>query len=262
MKRNIRIILITVLITAFTFFEGEGQATVKNNAFQAGENLKYLVHYGWIDGGYETMKIENSTFYDLDIYHIFMNARTTGLTDKLYRVDDTYESFVVPETGLPLKSIRNIKEHNYRQYIEVVFDQDEDYVFSQLSGKHKVPDNTFDILSAFFYLRNILYEKGDTGLTDNEIINISTFFGDDIFPLIIRYKGKETIKTRLGKVKCIKFQPVTEVGRVFKDEDDMTIWVSDDLNFVPVRVKFDLFIGSLNCDLIEYSGLKYYLSVK
>jgi len=257
-----RITLITVLLIAMVFFNGTVPSPVKKNAFQAGENLKYLVHYGWIDGGVASLKVENSSLYDRNVYHIIMNARTKGITDKLYRVDDTYESFILPETGLPLKSIRNIKEGNYRNYNEVLFNQDEDYVVSLLTGKHYVPDSTLDILSAFFFLRNILTEKGSTGLKDNEIIKMSTYFGDEIYPLVIRYKGKETIKTDLGKVRCIKFQPVTEVGRVFDENDDMTIWISDDLNFVPIRVQFELFIGSLNCDLIEYTGLKYYMSVK
>jgi hypothetical protein len=36
----------------------------------------------------------------------------------------------------------------------------------------------------------------------------------------------------------------------------MTIWVSDDLNKIPIRVKANIMVGSVKVDLTDYSGLK------
>ncbi|MCX6258306.1 MAG: DUF3108 domain-containing protein [Bacteroidia bacterium] len=253
-EKNAVIILIIIVLSMY--LNGTIPFQTYSNAYQAGENLKYKLHYGWINGGYASLKVENSKVNDTDVLRIVLNGKTTGLTDKLYRVNDTYESYVLPKNGLPLKAIRNIHEQNYRDYNEVIYNQENDFVISQKTGKHFVPDNTLDILSAFYYLRNLLMDKGSSGLTINDIITLTTFFGDEIYPLIIKYKGTEKINTDLGTIRCLRFQPVTEVGRVFKDNDDMTIWISDDLNYVPIRVQFELFIGSVKCDLIEYSGLK------
>jgi len=52
------------------------------------------------------------------------------------------------------------------------------------------------------------------------------------------------------------------VDRVFKDEDDMTIWVSDDANRIPVRVKTEIWVGALKVDLTSYSGLLNPFSAK
>jgi len=109
------------------------------------------------------------------------------------------------------------------------------------------------MVSVFFYIRNIDY----SGLEDGDIIKIVTFFDDEIFPFDMRYRGIETIKTRMGTYNCIRLVPFVEPGRIFNKEDDMTIWLSNDRNKVPVRVKFDLKVGSIKCDLIEFSGLKY-----
>ena len=68
--------------------------------------------------------------------------------------------------------------------------------------------------------------------------------------------GKEVIKSDIGKIRCIKLRPQLVIDRVFKDEDDMTIWVSDDANKIPVRVQADIYVGSLKVDLSSYSGLK------
>lgn len=225
-----------------------------NSAYKAGENLKYLMYYGWFDGGNASLVLHNDTINRKNVYHVRMHAKSIGLTDRLYHVNDIYESYFDMHSGLPEKAIRDIREGKYKYYNEVVYNQEENFVMSQKSGKVKVPPQSFDILSSFYYLRNLLLEKE---LTPDTIIKINSYFGDEVFPLILRYKGKETISTKLGTVRCIKFMPVTEVGRVFKTKDDMEIWFSDDQNRLPVRVRFSLFVGSLKCDLIEYSGLMH-----
>ena len=68
----------------------------------------------------------------------------------------------------------------------------------------------------------------------------------------MKYAGDENIKTKLGKFKTMKFTPVVEPGRIFDSEDDVTIWISKDKNYIPVQIRIDLIIGSIKCDLIEY----------
>ncbi len=74
--------------------------------------------------------------------------------------------------------------------------------------------------------------------------------------------GKETIKSDIGKIKCIKLRPKMVVDRVFKSENAMTIWISDDLNRIPVRVKSEIAVGSLKVDLTSYKNLRNPFSAK
>ena len=226
--------------------------TIPNTAFQSGETLKYIMRYGWIKGGVASLQIKEKELNGRKIYHAKALARSIGITDKLYPVRDIYESYIDAKTGLPLKAIRNVREENYKDYNEVTFNHHKNTVNSQKSGEHNVPDNIHDMLSAFYFARRVLFNN----LIVGDVIKIDTYFCDEVFTLEIRYKGLETIKTKVGKINCFKFSPVVEVGRVFDTEDDLSIWISNDNNFIPVRVQFDLFIGSLKCDLIEYSGLK------
>ncbi len=117
----------------------------------------------------------------------------------------------------------------------------------------EVPADVRDMVAVFHYIRNVDYDH----MQYDEIIKINTFFDNEIFPFDMRYRGTEVIKTKGGTFRCIKLVPFVEPGRIFKSEDDMTIWLSDDRNRVPIRVKFDLTVGSIKCDLIEFSGLKY-----
>jgi hypothetical protein len=76
-----------------------------------------------------------------------------------------------------------------------------------------------------------------------------------MYNLQIKFKGRETISTDLGKIRCLKFVPVLQRGRIFKHEEDMVVWLSDDKNHIPIRAKADILFGSLKIDLTSYSGL-------
>lgn len=88
-----------------------------------------------------------------------------------------------------------------------------------------------------------------------DIITIQTFFDEEIFPMKIKLVGRETLHTRAGRIRCIKIHPLIQQGRVFKEEDDLTLWVSDDLNRIPVRIQAEVLVGSIKMDLKGYSNL-------
>jgi hypothetical protein len=229
-----------------------------DSPYQPGENLQYVISYGFITGGKASIILEKDTLLSDSVYHFVVTARTTGIADLLYRVHDTYESYVNPDTDLPLKAIRNIREGNYRKYNEVVFDHvshpDSSIVHSQSSGIHIVPKNIHDIISGFYYFRKYFR---DYKFKKGELIQIQTYFTDELWPLRIRYAGNETLRTKMGKVNCVKFNPVTEVGRVFMTEEDMSVWFSKDNNFLPVKIRFEMRIGAVKIDLVEYEKIKY-----
>ena len=67
--------------------------------------------------------------------------------------------------------------------------------------------------------------------------------------------GKETIRTKFGKINCLKLRPIVEVGRMFKAQNDLTIWFTDDENCIPVLVKMDIrIVGAVYLKLIQYEN--------
>lgn len=199
------------------------------------------------------MSVEEKEFDGKKAFHAVAMAYTTGIADKMFNIFDVYESYMDPETGLPYKAIRNINEGRYKFYDEVLYDRKRNVVHSQRRGEQPVPEGIQDMVSGFYNLRRILTERK---LVLNEMIEIQTYFSDEVYPLKIRYKGQEVIKTKMGKFSALKFSPVTEPGRLFKTEDDIMIWISNDANYLPLRIKVNMLLGSMKCDLIEYSGLK------
>jgi hypothetical protein len=46
-------------------------------------------------------------------------------------------------------------------------------------------------------------------------------------------------------------------GRVFKEEESVTLWVSADKNKIPLKIKADLRVGSIVADLEAFKGLSH-----
>ncbi len=241
MKNKLLIILLLFSVTVFSQKKVDSQS----------EDLKYIVHYGFINGGKASLTLTKELFGNDTVFHAKLKGRTSGVFKPLYKVKDVYESYFDTKTLLPKKAIRNIREGSYRRYNEVTFDREKNQIHSKRSGIKNVPVGIHDILSAFYYARVKYF---NSKLKEGELIKIMTYFADEEFLLQFRFMGYETIRSKIGKIKCYKFIPVVETGRAFKDSDDMTVWISTDKNKLPVRVQFDLFIGSLRCDLVNFSG--------
>jgi len=221
--------------------------------YYPGEQLTYLAHFGFLNAGKATFKLQDRFWDGKQTMHAVAEAKTMGVADKIYKVRDVYESYMNPDNGLHYLAIRNINEGNYKYYNEVKYHQDSNLVYSQKSGTQQVPSRVMDMVAAFYQLRNHLPK----GMKPGETIFINTYFADEIFPLEIRFMGYDMIRTRLGKFRSMKFSPVVEPGRIFDTEDDVTIWFSADKNYVPLQVRIDLIIGSIKCDLVDYAGLQY-----
>ena len=251
MKKNLLFLLFAVI-----FFSGESQVDsmpIINTAFEPGEYLRYKVKYGLINGGYAEMRIDaEQVGYDW-YYHVKAIARTSGAVRAFARISDRYESYIELASGLPLQSIRDINENNYRRYNEVIFVRDENKVISLKSGEHKVPDGILDILSAFYYARRIIFDKK---IKKNQTINLTTYFDDEIYTVKIKYKKTEKVRTKFGKIMCMKFVPVLDSKSSFKKEEDLQVWFSDDGNFIPLKIRLKMGISTVKCDLSKYNNLK------
>ena len=233
--------------------------------YQPGEKITYNIQYGFITAGIGTLELNREVHAGKKVWHSKLHARTTGMAEAVFKLVDIYESYMDTLTELPVKSIRNIREGRYRRYNVVLFDHksraDSTILNSDLTGIHIAPPQIHDILSCFYYFRNQILTD-ESNLKKGEIITIMTWFCDELYPIRMKYIGTDNVKTRLGTIKCYKFNPVTETGRLFKTEEDVSFWFSADKNFLPVKIRFDIFVGSFTCEIVEYEGLVYPLEVK
>jgi hypothetical protein len=228
---------------------------------QSGEVLKYRIHYGFLNAGIASLTTLKTTYQGQPHLYVKGYGKTTGAVRAFFKVEDIYESFINYNTGLPSFYVRNVKEGSYTQHFETVFNHNNQTLL--LTDKEK---NTTlkvdsvkgiqDMLSAFYYLRSL----EDADLKVGSVKKVNVWIDDELFPFQLKVAGIENVKTKYGYINCLKIIPQVISGRVFKDKEGVTLWVSNDKNHVPISVKAELAVGSLKADLDYYTNVKYPLN--
>ncbi|TGV02324.1 DUF3108 domain-containing protein [Flavivirga rizhaonensis] len=251
--KKILLILTVILTMQMSFSQQE-------SAFGNGEWFKFRMSYsGFLKAGNATLAVKDSKLNNKDVYHVVGNGWTTGMIKWFFKVTDRYESYFDKKTIMPYKFIRKIDEGGHTKDLEIDFDQvnHKAYVNNKKYNKKTVIDtrpNIQDMVSTFYYLRNNL----DTnGLKPGGEVRVDMFFDEENYGFKLQYLGEETIDTDFGEIESLKFRPYVMAGRVFKEEESLTLWVSKDKNKVPLRIKADLAVGSLRADLEAFKGLKH-----
>jgi len=226
-----------------------------NQAFGYNEELSFRVHYGFINAAVIDMKVGSSPVLvnNRNTYYIKAEGRTISTFDWMFKVRDKFETYLDQDALAPQKYQKAVIEDSYKDTDVVIFKhEDKNLYSSKAKGKLTMPEYTQDIVSALYYARNLDFSSATKG----KEYPLNVYLDEEIYNLKFKYDGKETIKTDVGKVKCIRLVPKLVVDRVFKNEDDMTVWISDDANRIPIRVKAKIAVGSLKVDLTSYKNLR------
>ncbi len=250
------ILLLIVFITTIGYSQ--------ESAFKVGEQLKYRLSYSsFLTAGYATINIKEETHLGEQTYHVIGKGKTTGMINWFFKVRDNYETYISTKTLLPYRFIRQINEGGYTKDKEIVFNQKskEVTVFDKKANKttqFSIKENVQDILSALYFMRN----QDISNFKIGDEISLPIFIDEEIMNMKLRFLGREIIDTKFGEIKTAKFMPLVASGRVFKEQESVIVWVSDDLNKIPLRIKASLAVGSLRADLYQYKSLNNAIAFK
>jgi hypothetical protein len=230
---------------------------VKSNGepvFKVGERLDYRMRYGFITAAEASIRVEETTaqFDNNPVFHLVAEGRTAGSFNIFYKVRNRYDSYVDKKTMAPYLYTENIREANYRRNDKARFYQDEKKVVSN-NGTFKSSGQIFDVVSAYYFARNL----NITTLKEGDSFSLDYFLNDGISKMDIQYVGKEVVKTSLGYIRCIKFSPSIQPGRIFRKNSKLYLWITDDANRIPVKAHVEILVGSVTLELINAEGLKY-----
>ena len=246
---------IILFIVLFTMITVNAQKNV--NAFKKGEWLKFKISYSnFLNAGNATMEVKETINNGNKVFHVVGKGKTTGVISWFFKVRDNYQSYFYKETLQPYRFIRKINEGGYTKDKEILFDQTskkatvKDYKHNT-EKQFTINNNVQDMLSTLYYLRS----QNLTKMKSGDEITLSMFFDQTNYKFKLRLLGREVIRTKFGKVAAIKFRPIVQSGRVFKEDESLTVWVSDDENKIPLRIKASLAVGAMRIDLNAYKGL-------
>tara|TARA_B100001287_G_scaffold61011_1_gene49063 strand:- start:1071 stop:1847 length:777 start_codon:yes stop_codon:yes gene_type:complete len=250
-----QILTLLIFILKLNFFFAQSE-----NSFRAGEWLKFKLSYsGWVKAGYSTLHVKDAYYNNDSVYHVIARGKTTGPIKWFFKVNDRFESYFDKETTRPYKFIRKTYEGGHTKNRIIQFDYVNNLALvndlkTKKNTKVQIKPDIQDMISAYYFIRSNydLYE-----IKKGEIIDLDMFFDSEIFKFKLKFLGYSKLKTKFGNISCLKFRPYVIAGRVFKEDESVTLWVSADKNKIPIKIKADLRVGSINADLESFKGLKY-----
>jgi hypothetical protein len=259
---------IFLLLSSFIRESKETYPIVKNDSFKRGEVLHYKMTYGFFTIGKGKAEIHRD-YYRLnnrDCFRVEIIGKTVGMVDWVADIDDQFNSYVDTASLVPHQFYRKIREGKYKRDEWTNFDQAKNKIeVKAIDRKGRVkeplyfdaPPQVRDMLSGYLLLRTLDFSKMRVGDT----INVKGFFEDAFYHMKIIYKGKEVIRSKVGKINTIVLVPVMPNNKMFDGENSVTAWFSDDKNKIPVRISAEMFVGSAGVELVSYSGLKSKLNL-
>ena len=236
-------------------------------AFKDDEKITYAASYTWgpvfTDVGEVVLKVDSGH----DQAQVKAEARTYKFYDKFFKVRDLYEShFSVPDFRSRY-FYRDVSEGDYSIKNTYLFDWEQNKIDARIERMKKPVKDididlnpcTLDVLTYFYYLRSIDFSDA----YPNKIYVASIPLDEDVFNIKCRYLGKETKKIKAFgiKVNCLKFAVEVIAGSVFKGDENITMWVSNDKNHIPLELESPIIVGKLKGRILKFENLKYPLNL-
>lgn len=229
-------------------------STAAQTAPWKNEQLKYGVYYSFVKAG--TAYIKNRGLVDLEgrpAYLIQTSAFSATVIDTVFKVRDINFSWIDAEDFYSRGYSQSLREGNYKRDEWVIFDYAANTYHGEVKKKEAprafsgtLSQQVLDILSALYYVRTHTLEPGKDVVFD--IIN-----REEQYPLIVKVIGHETVKTAAGKFKCIIVEPQFRGEGIFVSKGkSLKVWLTDDKYKMPVKMKAEVFIGSVSAELLDY----------
>jgi len=263
MKRFIYITLLFSLLASWNIFAQQGSQRLP---FKAGEVLTYDMYfkYGLINAkaGTATLTAEEEKFENRDAYKFSLRAKSSGAVKAFFSMADTLSSYMSKDLK-PLAYMKDAHENNDHTIERATYQY-------PASGKVELrgsrtrngelkfdtlqvsDDPVYDMISVLFYARTFDYssmEKGDR-------YSISYFTGRRMENMDIHYRGVQTIQANDGReYNCIKLVMILNEKAFDDGNEAMTVYISNDLNKVPIRIDSKLKLGSTRIIIKEYKGV-------
>jgi hypothetical protein len=232
---------------------------VPNKAFGLGEKLEYDVGYKFITAGHATMSIapQPAKIGDRQTYDVSFDVKTTSSFDKVFKVRDSYKTYLDMDGIFPWRFEQKVREGKYSRDFAANIDQ-KNHVAKTTEGSFKVSPYVHDILSAFYYIRALDLSKVKKG----QSLVLQNFYGTKAHELRVRFLGKERVETDAGTFDCVIVEPLVVEGGLFKNEGRIVVYLTDDERKIPVKVSTKVLIGSIDGELTGYSGVRGPIAAK
>jgi Protein of unknown function (DUF3108) len=209
--------------------------------FSVGERLSYEVRFGPVRVGTATMEL--GALEDVrgqPAYHAVFRVRGGN---RLYRVNDHYESWFSAATLASLRYVQDIDQGSYERMRRFdIFPERRMYHEEGKPAAEPSVAEPLDDASFLYFLRTVPLEIGRT-------FTFERYFRPDRNPVTVRVLRRERVKVPAGEFDAIVVQPIIKTPGIFSEGGRAEVWFADDSTRRIVQIKSRLKFGSINLQL-------------
>lgn len=221
--------------------------------FHVGEEMEYDIHWGVVPVGRTRITTQWILVRDKPAIRIRILTRTRNVMDKIYPVDDFIESIVDPETFLPMRFIKRLKEGRYRADETTLFDFKTFKArwSSKTNGRTKefdIDPDTRDIVTFMYYMRKQAFAPGSTN-------QFRVMADEKMYDLIV--DAETSVKMKLpgfGSVSGVKIRPTAAFQGIFVRTGEVTMWVSEDPRRICTRIMASVPVANVRLNIVDVDG--------
>lgn len=215
--------------------------------FGPGEAATFELGYGVIKAGEATISVEGTLdYFGQKVIHLRTRARSNTFFDAFYKVRDQADSYADADSLFARYFNKHLREGGYERDVEIHFDQIHGIAYYPSGKESEAPPGTHDIISAFFRVRTLPLETGET-------IHLLAHGDKRLYPLEVHVVRRERIKTIFGETNTVVVQPmITEEG-LFNHQGDLFVWFTDDARRIPVLMRASVPVGAIEARLTKYT---------
>ncbi|CAN5782039.1 DUF3108 domain-containing protein [soil metagenome] len=237
----LRAVVLTLLLVASARAQDGERARVP---YGVGERLEYALSFGKLHVGNASMEVAGvEDLRGRSTWHTVLQLH--GGIRFLYKVDDTFESWIDRHTG---NSLRFRKDQNEgerdNEQVYNIFPESSLYVQGSDTAKASV-SSPLDDGSFLYFIRTIPLVIGQT-------YSFNRYFKPDRNPVTIKVVRRERIRVPAGEFDAIVVQPIIKTPGIFSENGHAEVWLSDDKNRIMLQMKSALSFGSINLYLTSY----------
>ncbi|GHT39052.1 hypothetical protein FACS189437_01350 [Bacteroidia bacterium] len=240
--------------------------------FQNGEELNYTIRYKYgvvvMKAGSARYRLNTTTYSQKQALKSSLDFRTNAFFDKVLIIRDTLTAYAGMPDLTPLYHNRSVNEGNHH-YTEEMWIRKHGNTYTEISVKRmrkeevridtiiSVKNLGYDFLNVFLYVRNMDYSRWNPGDTRN----ITTFMGDRKTNIIIRYAGQSILEKGDNLKYNTLLLTIDISDEAFAESKNaMEVWISNDGNHIPLKLKAKLKIGAAEAEVSSYKNLKFPLT--
>jgi len=264
-KKGVIFLFILLICSLFSTAQKSG---LQSYSMKHGENIVYDLNFKW---GFIMHAGESTFTYNRDqsvggaTSLLSMSFKTNKFFDGIYKMRDTMSAYYNDDNVL-IYSIQQTNEKGYIATDELRFNYGTDSTFIHSLRKRPTRishDTTLvttgivtDMLGVVHYIRGINRKT----LKPGDIFSLTTAVGKDLVKVQFLYQHQEIISRGNVKYNTHYFK-IDIFDEAFESSKTAAeVWIGDDDNFIPVKLRTKLTIGYAEVYYKDSSGLAHPLS--